>query len=292
MEGGTPLSGGQSFGLGHKVGTVRLPVFLGKFGGRRGVLRRLLVHRPALDLGGGQLGGDRHRPGIGVVPGQALIEVLYLLPLLRQIGQSALGPGGLGQGLSLNPPDVPGGPQVGRCSLFRQPGQFPQGGGLRPGQGVEQNPGSHALLVLQGHGGHGRGHVLPQPLQAPDALGQGQSQNKLLLCPGHGHIEKAQLLGHHLALQLPGHRPAGQGGILHHPLPVQPLGPYSQRGMEQHRTHQIVPVEPPGEAAHQYHRLLQALGAVDGQDGHALLLAIPAAGGNPCPRLLQPLEAE
>ena len=62
--------------------------------------------------------------------------------------------------------------------------------------------------------------------------------------------------------------------------------------MEEHRAHQILPVQPPGQAAHQHHWLFQPLGAVDGQDGDPLPLPSGAGGGQLGPRLPQPLQTE
>ena len=60
--------------------------------------------------------------------------------------------------------------------------------------------------------------------------------------------------------------------------------------MEQHRPTEICGVELAEQAAHQHHRPLQALGAVNGQDGYAL----PASGGGASqgifPRLFQTLK--
>ena len=107
---------------------------------------------------------------------------------------------------------------------------------------MEEDPLAHTLLPLQSHGRHRRGSILRQPLQSACSLGEGQSENEFFFRPGHGHIQQPHLLGHHLPLQLPGHRSAGQSGVLHHPLPVQPLGAYPQHRMEQHRAHQVLPV--------------------------------------------------
>ena len=151
---------------------------------------------------------------------------------------------------------------------------------------------AHAGLHGQGHGGHGQSQILPQFGQGLAPGGEGNGQDQLFPGPGHGHIQQPQLLGHHLLVQTQGHRLAGQGGILDHPLRLQPLGTHAQLRVEEHRGLQIVPVQPSAQAAHQHHRLLQPLGAVDGQDGHALPLLGGAGGGQLSPRLAQPVQPQ
>ena len=61
--------------------------------------------------------------------------------------------------------------------------------------------------------------------------------------------------------------------------------------MEEDRPLEVVPVQPPGQAAQQHHRFLQPLGAVDGHDGHTAPL--PAWGGQgQSPGLAHPLQAQ
>ena len=67
-------------------------------------------------------------------------------------------------------------------------------------------------------------------------------EDEFLLGPGHGHVEQTHLLGQHLLLQGQGHPGPGQGGKLHHGLPVQSLGAQPQLGVEEHGLLHILPV--------------------------------------------------
>ena len=173
--------------------------------------------------------------------------------------------------------DIPGRAEVRRRDGHLHPRGPAEDLPVGPGQGGQQHPLPHALAPGQHLGLHRTGRVGGQLLQIPRPAGEGHRQNQLLLGPGHGHIEQPQLLGHHLQLQLPGHRPAGQGGILHPPLHVQPLGAHPQLGVEQDGPAHVLPVEPPRQPAEEHHGELQPLRLVDAQDAHAAPL--PAGGG-------------
>ena len=115
-------------------------------------------------------------------------------------------------------------------------------------------------------------------------------QDQLLLGPGHGHIEQAHLLRQQFLLQGQRHPGPGQGGKLHHSLPVQSLGPQSQPRVKENRLLQIPIVDPPSQAAEKDHRVLQPFGAVDGEDFHPGLLLGRGRHRRQAPALPYPVQ--
>ncbi len=283
MEGGALLRSGQAKFLRGKSGPVKP--------GRRcfpgSLFRRLLIQIPPLQLGSRQLGRQLHIPQIRIFPEKAILQPLRHL-LLRH-GLPAVGSRPAAKHIPLHPPQIPGQAKI-HLRRHRGLGVSPaQDLPLRPGQNGQQHPLGHAGTVqqcLRLHRRSGHGHQL---LDIPLSPRQSAGQYQLLLGPGHGDIKKPQLLRHHLPVHLPGHRPAGQGGILYHSLRVQSLWPHPQPGMKQHGLGLIGAVELPGHAREKHHRKLQPLGPVDAHDAHpARPLLLPLDRG--IFLLLQPLE--
>ena len=100
------------------------------------------------------------------------------------------------------------------------------------------------------------------------ATAQGHGEDELILCTGERHIQKAHLLAAQLFGVDIGQR--GVGGGLVGALAVfrpQPQ-PRAESAVHQHRLTDIRSVELARRISHEHHRELQALGAVDGHDGH------------------------
>ena len=220
-------------------------------------------------LGGGDFGrgGRGHR--MGVVP-EELAEKFrpghgFPRPLFRWGGL----PGRLLGHCPVVVEDLPGrAPGVLGQRKVLPLDHFPKDSPLRPGHGGEQDPLPHRRAPRQHPGIGGAGQALRQVFQVRGAIGEAVGEDEFLLGPGHGHVEQAHLLGQHLLLQGQGHPGPGQGGKLHHGLPVQSLGAQPQLGVEEDGLLDVGKVQPPAQAAEEDHRVLQPLGPVDGQDLH------------------------
>ena len=125
------------------------------------------------------------------------------------------------------------------------------------------------LLVQCGpRPGSQKGRCLGKGLGAL-AAAQGHGEDELILRTGERHIQKAHLL----AAQLPGvdigQRSVG-GGLVGALAVFRPQPqPRAVAAVHQHRLTDIRSVELARRIPHEHHRELQALGAVDGHDGHA-----------------------
>ena len=97
---------------------------------------------------------------------------------------------------------------------------------------------------------------------------QRDGQDQHILCAGERHIQKAHLLAAGLLCVS-----IGKGGVCGGLVQVALFRTQPQAcpvfPMQQHRLIGVTQVEVPGRIAHEHHRKLQALGAVDGHDGHA-----------------------
>ena len=251
-----------------------------------GLLRVLVRH-----LGGRHLrrgGGGRL---IGIAPAQLREELLR-----RKSGMPRRLAGTTAGGPPLRHPaamvgNAPGWPQGCRRQgkLLPADGR-PQFAPLRPGQRSEQEPLTHTGAPRQHPGVGGVGDTLRQVPQVSPPIGQGVGQDQLLLGPGHGHIEQAHLLRQQFLLQGQRHPGPGQGGKLHHSLPVQSLGPQAQPRVKENRLLQIPIVDPPSQAAEKDHRVLQPFGAVDGEDFHPGLLLGRGRHRRQAPALPYPVQ--
>ena len=144
-----------------------------------------------------------------------------------------------------------------------------KGAGLRAAQQRLQHPVTHGLGAAHHLRRHGQICERRQLLDMGAGVFQAVHQDQLFLGAGHGHIEKAHLLGKHFLFHLSGKGDFGNGGIAHAQVGVHPLGAKPQAGMHQHRTGEIRAVEAAVQVAEDHHGELQSLGAVDAHDLHA-----------------------
>ncbi len=289
MQGGALLGGGEGpLPLEHRAAQGGL----GWGGGQlHPVFRRLAVLLPALELGGGELGGDVRAPPVGIPPRQPL-------PQPRREGHARPGPVRRPAAQSHRGGKVPGGQQAhvpGQAPVLRGLGtgavqSRPQGRAVPPAQHRSQHPlrhgpgGGHLPGGRRALGLHRQGR---QPAPPPV---DGGKQNQLVLRPGHGHVQKPQLLRAQLPPEAEGQGVPGGGGVPQAPPPVHPLGAQAQLRVEQDGGLGVGLVELPVQAAQQHHRELQPLGAVDGQNPHAAPL--PAGNGHRDAVLRHPAQVE
>ena len=154
---------------------------------------------------------------------------------------------------------------------FPVAGKLPQHPAVRVHQQRRPQPVGKAVGLLVQCGprpGSQKGRCLGKGLGAL-AAAQGHGEDELILRTGERHIQKAHLL----AAQFPGvdigQRSVG-GGLVGALAVFRPQPqPRAVAAVHQHRLTDIRGVELARRIPHEHHRELQALGAVDGHDGHA-----------------------